>query len=60
MNGKLSLDEFRDLIGELDKEGIEVSKTSEGGRGLGNSKENPASIEKNDPEKPSGYIAVRG
>ena len=59
LNRKLSLDEFLDLIDELDKEESEVSKTSGGGKGVGNSKENPPSVEKNDPEKSSGYIAVR-
>ena len=57
LNGKLSLDEFLDLLDdELENKGLkEISEKS-----IEDSGQNPANEDEKGPEKPSVYMAMRG
>ena len=58
LNGKLSLDEFLDLIDELDTEGLEEQEMGE--KSIEDSEQNPPNADEKDSEMSSVYIAVRG
>ena len=58
LNGKLSLDEFLDIVDELDKEGLEEQEMGE--KSIEDSEQNPPNAGEKDPEMSSVYFAVRG